>query len=250
MIAYITGATSGFGRACAKRLAKLGYDVILNGRRKELLASLGQEIEDKYGVHVWLANYDVRELDAVKQSVADLPASWQAIDVLINNAGLAVGLTNIQDGDFDDWNRMIDTNIKGLLYVTRLISPLMIARGKGHIINIGSVAGKDVYGGGNVYCATKHAVDALNKAMRIDMLAYGVKVSQIAPGAAETEFSIVRFKGNKEAADKVYEGYKPLTEEDIADAVEYLVKLPPHVCVNDLIITSLNQANASIIHKK
>jgi NADP-dependent 3-hydroxy acid dehydrogenase YdfG len=215
-----------------------------------LLKSLGKEIEEKYGVKVWLASYDVRDLDAVKQSVADLPVSWLAIDVLVNNAGLAVGLTTIQEGDFDDWNRMIDTNIKGLLYVTRLISPLMIARGKGHIINIGSVAGKDVYGGGNVYCATKHAVDALNKAMRIDMLAYGIKVSQIAPGAAETEFSVVRFKGNKEAADKVYEGYKPLNEEDIADAVEYLVRLPPHVCVNDLIITSLNQANASIIHKK
>jgi NADP-dependent 3-hydroxy acid dehydrogenase YdfG len=244
MIAYITGSTGGIGRAAARRLARMGYHVIINGRRKERLEKLSEELEHQHGVKTWLAPYDVRNLDEVRTSFQNLPQAWQDIDVLINNAGLAVGLSGIEEGDFDDWNRMIDTNLKGLLFVTRFVSPFMTARQKGHIINIGSIAGKDVYAGGNVYCATKHAVDALTKAMRIDLLRYGIKVSQIAPGAAQTEFSVVRFKGDRETAAKVYEGYTPLNEEDVADAVEYLVKLPPHVCVNDLVITCLSQANA------
>ncbi|MDR1792398.1 MAG: SDR family NAD(P)-dependent oxidoreductase [Bacteroidales bacterium] len=250
MIAYITGATSGFGYSIAKRLASLGYNVIVNGRRKHLLEALCKEIKQLYPVETEIACYDVREQESVFHSVENLPNQWKDIDILVNNAGLAVGLNSLQNGDIDDWNRMIDTNLKGVLYVTRAIAPLMTQRGKGHIINIGSIAGKEVYPNGNVYCATKHAVDALNKAMRLDMLKYGIKVTQIAPGAAETEFSLVRFKGDKKAADAVYDGYMPLCAEDIADVVEYLVKLPPHVCINDLTITCLAQANAGNFCKK
>ena len=249
MIAYITGATSGFGLSIARRLAKEGYNLIITGRRKERLSDLEKELKAK-GVDVWVSNYDVRDADAVKNAIDALPEQWKEIDVLVNNAGLAAGLGTIQEGSFDDWNRMIDTNVKGLLYVSRLIAPLMIERRCGHIINIGSVAGKDVYPNGNVYCATKHAVDAISKAMRIDMLPYGIKVSQICPGAAETEFSLVRFHGDKEKADNVYKGYQPLSGDDIADIVAYLVAMPQHVCINDLTVTCLSQANALHFHKK
>ena len=249
MIAYITGATSGFGRSIALRLAAKGYNIIITGRRKPLLESLAKEIKDKYNVDVWMSNYDVRDLEAVKEAIENLPESWKKIDVLVNNAGLAVGLSRIQEGDIDDWERMIDTNVKGLLYVTRHVSPLMIKQGYGHIINIGSIAGKEVYPNGNVYCATKHAVDALTKSMRIDMLPHRIKVTQIAPGAAETEFSLVRFHGDKEAADNVYKGYQPLTGDDIADVVDYVLSLPKHVCLNDIVMTCLAQANASNFHK-
>ncbi len=249
MIAYITGATSGFGLSIARRLAKEGYNLIITGRRKERLSDLEKELKAK-GVDVRVSNYDVRDADAVKNAIDALPEQWKEIDVLVNNAGLAAGLGTIQEGSFDDWNRMIDTNVKGLLYVSRLIAPLMIERRCGHIINIGSVAGKDVYPNGNVYCATKHAVDAISKAMRIDMLPYGIKVSQICPGAAETEFSLVRFHGDKEKADNVYKGYQPLSGDDIADIVAYLVAMPQHVCINDLTVTCLSQANALHFHKK
>lgn len=249
MIAYITGATSGFGLSIARRLAKEGYNLIITGRRKERLSDLEKELKAK-GVDVWVSNYDVRDIEAVKRAIDSLPEQWKEIDVLVNNAGLAAGLGTIQEGSFDDWNRMIDTNVKGLLYVSRLIAPLMIERRCGHIINIGSVAGKDVYPNGNVYCATKHAVDAISKAMRIDMLPYGIKVSQICPGAAETEFSLVRFHGDKEKADNVYKGYQPLSGDDIADIVAYLVAMPKHVCINDLTVTCLSQANALHFHKK
>jgi NADP-dependent 3-hydroxy acid dehydrogenase YdfG len=168
---------------------------------------------------------------------------------LVNNAGLAVGLNSIQEGNIDDWERMIDTNIKGLLYVSRIVAPLMIKQGQGHIINMGSIAGKEVYPNGNVYCATKYAVDALTKAMRMDMIKHGIKVTQIAPGAAETEFSLVRFKGDKQAADNVYKGFTPLSADDIADVVEYVVNLPQHVCLNDIVITCLAQANTTIMNK-
>jgi NADP-dependent 3-hydroxy acid dehydrogenase YdfG len=249
MIAYITGASSGFGKAIALRLAKNGYNIVVTGRRKDLLEALAQEIRDKYKVEVWVSHYDVRCAEDVKNAVDNLPESWKMIDVLVNNAGLAAGLSSIQDGDMEDWERMIDTNIKGLLYVTRNIAPLMIKQGYGHIINIGSIAGKEVYPNGNVYCATKHAVDALTKAMRMDMVKDGIKVTQIAPGAAETEFSLVRFKGNKQAADNVYKGFTPLSADDIADVVEYVVNLPKHVCLNDIVMTPLAQASTTIIHK-
>jgi len=244
-IAYITGATSGFGKAVASNLAKNGYDVIITGRRKERLDALAEEIVKTTQSNVWVSCYDVRNNDAVEKAIDNLPDEWKQIDVLINNAGLAAGLNPIQEGVLEDWNQMIDTNLKGLLYVTRKIAPLMVARNSGYIINIGSIAGKEVYPNGNVYCATKHAVDALTKAMRIDLLPHGIKVTQIAPGAAETEFSLVRFKGNQAAADNVYKGYQPLTGEDIAEIVEYLVKLPKHVCINDLVVTCLAQASAS-----
>ena len=249
MIAYITGATSGFGRAIALKLAKNNYNIIVTGRRKTLLETLAQEIKKDYTVDVLISNYDVRNAEDVKNAVENLPENWKKIDVLVNNAGLAVGLSSIQDGDIDDWERMIDTNIKGLLYVSRNIAPLMIKQGRGHIINIGSIAGKEVYLNGNVYCATKHAVDALTKAMRIDMLKHGIKVTQICPGAAETEFSLVRFKGDKQTADNVYKGFTPLTADDIANVVEYAVNLPKHVCLNDIVMTCLAQANTTNIFK-
>ncbi|MDR1182616.1 MAG: SDR family NAD(P)-dependent oxidoreductase [Bacteroidales bacterium] len=250
MIAYITGATSGFGRAIGLRLAKNGYDVIITGRRKSLLESLAKEIKQIYNRDVWISHYDVRDANSVKEAIDALPEKWKAIDVLVNNAGLAVGLNTIQEGNIDDWERMIDTNIKGLLYVSHNIAPLLIKQGHGQIINIGSIAGKEVYPQGNVYCATKHAVDALTKAMRMDMITHGIKVTQIAPGAAETEFSLVRFKGDKLLADKVYNGFTPLSADDIADLVEYVVNLPRHVCLNDIVITCLAQANTTITNKK
>jgi len=249
MIAYITGASSGFGKAIALRLAKNGYNIVVTGRRKPLLDELSQEIRDKHKVEVLVSNYDVRCAEAVKNAVDNLPEKWKRIDVLVNNAGLAVGLNSIQNGDIDDWERMIDTNIKGLLYVSRHIAPLMIKQGYGHIINIGSIAGKEVYPNGNVYCATKHAVDALTKAMRMDMIKDGIKVTQIAPGAAETEFSLVRFKGDKQASDNVYKGFAPMTADDIANVVEYVVYLPHHLCLNDIVMTPLAQASVTIINK-
>ncbi|MDR1878337.1 MAG: SDR family NAD(P)-dependent oxidoreductase [Bacteroidales bacterium] len=249
-LAYITGATSGIGRAIALRLAKNGYNTVITGRRKQLLDSLCEEIKDKYQTDVLVSNYDVRDRKSVEHAIENLPPTWKNPDVLVNNAGLAAGLNSIQEGNPDDWEQMIDTNIKGLLYVSRMIAPRMIQQGYGHIINIGSIAGKEVYPNGNVYCATKHAVDALTKAMRIDMLPYGIKVTQIAPGAAETEFSLVRFKGDKQTADNVYKGFTPLSGEDVADVVEYLLKLPEHVCLNDIVMTCLAQANTTMTHKK
>ncbi|MDR0605307.1 MAG: SDR family NAD(P)-dependent oxidoreductase [Bacteroidales bacterium] len=250
MIVYITGATSGFGKSIALKLAKNGYHVIITGRREKLLQSLAEEIKQNYPVEVWTSPYDVRDANSVKTAVNNLPDKWKHIDVLVNNAGLAVGLNSLQEGNIDDWERMIDTNVKGLLYVSRNIAPLMIEQGHGHIINIGSIAGKEVYPNGNVYCATKHAVDALTKAMRMDMVKHGIKVTQIAPGAAETEFSLVRFKGDKQAADNVYKDFIPLSADDIADVVEYVVNLPKHVCVNDIVVTCLAQANTTITNKK
>ena len=249
-IAYITGATSGFGRAIALNLAGNAYDIVIAGRRKERLEDLAEEIAKTTQAKVWISPYDIRDNDAVGKAISTLPDTWKQIDVLINNAGLAAGLSPIQEGSIDDWEQMIDTNVKGLLYVTRKIVPMMIARNSGYIINIGSIAGKEVYLNGNVYCATKHAVDALTKAMRIDLLPHGIKVTQIAPGAAETEFALVRFKGNQEVAENVYKGYQPLTGEDVAGIVEYLLKLPKHVCINDLVVTCLAQANTVHLYRE
>lgn len=248
-IALITGATSGIGEATTLKLAENGFDVIITGRRNDRLTALKTRLE-KIGTRVLALCFDVRVEQEVKSAVENLSEEWRNIDILVNNAGLAAGLGDIQSGDTDDWNRMIDTNIKGLLYVTRYVSPLMIARESGHIINIGSIAGKEVYPCGNVYCATKHAVDALTKGMRIDMLKHNIKVTQVCPGAVETEFSLVRFHGDKERADNVYKGFESLIADDIADCIWFAVSRPPHVNINDMVVMPTAQASGTIFNKK
>lgn len=248
-IALVTGATSGIGKATAVALAEVGYDLILTGRRAERLEETAEMVK-KHNVQTLLLNFDVRDHNEVEKAVASIPAEWRGIDVLVNNAGLAVGLNPIQEGLLEDWERMIDTNIKGLLYMTRAIAPLMCEREKGHIVNICSTAGKEVYANGNVYCATKYAVDALSKGMRIDMLKYGIKVTNICPGAVETEFSLVRFKDDAARAAKTYEGFTPLSGADIANLIKFAVTLPAHVCINDLVVTPTAQANATNFNKK
>lgn len=245
--ALITGATSGFGEAMAQHFAAAGWRVVLIGRRQERLAALRTRLEQLHGPIAHTISLDVRQRAAVARAIAELPATWNTIDLLVNNAGLASGLGPIQEGDIDDWERMIDTNVKGLLYITRAVAPGMVARGSGHIINIGSTAGKEVYPNGNVYCATKHAVDALTKSMRIDLVPHGIKVTQIAPGAADTEFSAVRFHGDQERARKVYQGFTPLHANDIAAIALYAASLPAHVCINDLVVTCTAQANSTTI---
>ncbi len=247
---FITGATAGFGEATARIFADNGWNLVLTGRRIERLESLKQELLSK-GVDIQLLNFDVRSEDEVNHAVQTLPEEVRGnLSILVNNAGLAVGRGPIDSGETDDWDRMIDTNVKGLLYVTRAISPILKKNGGGHIVNIASIAGKEVYAGGNVYCATKHAVDALSRAMRIDLVHDQIKVTNIAPGAAETEFSLVRFKGDEQTAKNVYDGFDPLMAEDIADAVYYVCSRPKHVCINDLVIMPTAQASASVIHKQ
>ncbi|MDR0422316.1 MAG: SDR family NAD(P)-dependent oxidoreductase [Proteiniphilum sp.] len=246
--AIITGATSGIGEATALKLAENGFDLIITGRRQEKLESLKERLE-KTGSRISALRFDVRSEAEVNAALGNLSPEWNAIDVLVNNAGLAAGLEPLQQGDSSDWNRMIDTNIKGMLYVTRSISPGMIARKRGHILNIGSVAGKEVYPGGNVYCATKHAVDALTKGMRFDLLPHGIKVTQICPGAVETEFSLVRFHGDRARADKVYEGYESLTADDVAACILFAVTRPPHVNISDITVMPSAQASATVLHK-
>jgi NADP-dependent 3-hydroxy acid dehydrogenase YdfG len=241
----ITGATAGFGKATAVRFAKNGYNIIITGRRKDRLYELERELLSYVKIKVLSLNFDVRKRDEVASVIGNLPAKWKAIDILVNNAGLAVGLDHIDTGNIDDWDRMIDTNIKGLLYVTRAVAPLMVARNRGHIINIGSIAGKEAYENGNVYCATKSAVDALSKSMRIDLLKNNIKVTHIAPGMAVTEFSLVRFKGDEEKAKIPYKGIDALNADDIADAIYYCATLPAHVCINDLVITPTQQAGVN-----
>ncbi|MCB9046479.1 MAG: SDR family NAD(P)-dependent oxidoreductase [Chitinophagales bacterium] len=240
----ITGATSGFGRAIAEKFAENGYTICATGRREDRLEELKSELEDKYGVKVIAMPFDVRNRNEVTEAVNELRSKIDKIDILVNNAGLASGLSTIDEGDIDDWDVMIDTNIKGLLYVTRMVMPLLKSSRKAHIINIGSTAAKTVYKNGNVYCATKFAVDALSQAMRIDLLPYGIKVTAIHPGMAETEFSLVRFKGDADRAKNVYNDLKPLMAEDIANTAFYCATLPAHVCINDLTITCTNQANS------
>jgi 3-hydroxy acid dehydrogenase/malonic semialdehyde reductase len=244
-IIMITGATSGFGKAIAIKFAKNGYDIIITGRRKERLSELEKELLDSAAIKVLSLNFDVRNRDEVANVISGLPEDWKKIDILINNAGLAVGLDHINTGNIDDWDRMLDTNVKGLLYVTRSVAPLMVARNAGHIFNIGSIAGKEAYENGNVYCASKFAVDALSKSMRIDLLKNNIKVTHIAPGMAETEFSLVRFKGDSEKANSVYKGIDALTAGDIADVIYYCATLPAHVCINDLVITPTQQAGVN-----
>jgi len=249
-IALITGASSGIGEACAFKFASNGYNIIITARRNDKLEKLAQTLTDKYNCKVLSLTFDVRNFPETQNALENLPSEWSDIDVLVNNAGLAAGLGPIQDGSLDDWNAMIDTNLKGLLHVSKCVIPGMIKREKGHIINIGSIAGKETYLNGNVYCATKAAVDSITKAMRIDLLKHGIKVTQIAPGAVETEFSIVRFKGDTEAASKVYEGFTPLSSEDVAGVVYYAASLPPHVNINDLIVVPTAQANTTHLMRK
>ena len=248
-LTLITGATSGIGQACAEKFAANNHDLIITGRRESRLKELAEKLKKNYGIQVLPLSFDIRDKKEVDESVAKIPSDWK-VEILLNNAGLAAGLSPIQEGSVEDWEQMIDTNIKGLLYISKAIIPKMIEQGKGHIINIGSIAGKEVYPQGNVYCASKHAVDALTKGMRLDLLPHGIKVSQVAPGLVETEFSLVRFKGDTEIAEKVYQGYEPLKGEDVADAVYYIASLPPHVNINDLLIMPTAQANATTLHKK
>ncbi len=247
---FITGATSGFGKATALKYAQNGDRLILTGRRNDRLQTLKLELEDKYNTLVLVLNFDVRDEEATTAAIENLPETWKNIDVLVNNAGLASGLDPIQTGNFEDWNKMIDTNVKGLLYVSRAIIPLMIRQKSGHIVNIGSTAGKEVYPNGNVYCASKHAVDAITKGMRIDLLPHQIKVTQIAPGAANTEFSTVRFHGDEARADKFYQGFNPILADDIAELIFYATSLPAHLCINDLVVTSTAQANSYLIHRE
>lgn len=249
-IIFITGATSGIGEATATLFAKNNYDVIITGRRNERLLELAKNLTETYKIDVLPLCFDVRNKTEVHAALASLPEKWTNIDILLNNAGLASGLDKIQNGQIQDWETMIDTNVKGLLYVTHEIIPFFIKNKKGHIINIGSTAAKTVYEKGNVYCATKFAVDALSKSMRIDLLEYGIKVTQISPGAAETEFSLVRFKGDKNKATSAYKGYQPLTADDIAPQIFHVANLPKHVCINELEITALAQANSTYFYKQ
>jgi NADP-dependent 3-hydroxy acid dehydrogenase YdfG len=280
---FITGATSGFGEACARKFAAAGAHLILTGRRKDRLDALKHELERLASTtppasapaqsastaprvipalpdhnadaseigrsRVLTLNFDVQDRAAVFSAVDSLPPEWRKVDILINNAGLALGRDYFDEASLEDWETMINTNVKGLLYVSRAVLPLLIPSGDGHIINLGSVAGKEVYEKGNVYCGSKFAVDAISRSMRIDMLRHGIKVTAIHPGAAETEFSKVRFKGDEGQAKKIYEGYTPLSAEDVADAIFYCASLPPHVCINDLVITCKAQADAIYFYK-
>ena len=248
MIALITGATSGIGKSTSIEFAKHGYDLIITGRRQERLEELRAILTKKYSIKVLNLCFDVREEKQVEDAIKSIPVEFKKIDVLVNNAGLAAGLSAIQDGKLAHWEQMIDTNIKGLLYVTKHVSKILIEnKNGGHIINLGSIAGKEVYANGNVYCATKHAVDALNKGMRIDLLPHGIKVSSVNPGMVETEFSIVRFDGDEERAKKVYENIQPLKPEDIAETIYWMASRPAHVNINDLIIMPTIQANATTV---
>lgn len=242
----VTGATAGIGAAIADRFAKEGYRLIVTGRRKERLETISERLKHEYQTDVFSLNFDIRSQEEVENAIDSLPEEWRTIDVLVNNAGLAAGMDPIHEAKIDDWERMIDTNVKGLLYISRKIMPQMTQRKQGHIINIGSIAGKQTYPKGHVYCASKHAVDSLSKAMRTDLLPYGIKVTQVRPGLVETEFSLVRFKGDEEKASKVYEGYQPLKPEDIAEVAYYSTTLPEHVVINDIEVTPTVQANSFV----
>ncbi len=246
-IALITGATSGIGEATARIFADHGIDLIICGRREKRLQSLQEILSRKVKVHT--LTFDVRDKDNVFKSIEDLPAEWKKIDILINNAGNAHGYDPIHEGSLDDWESMIDINVKGLLYVSKAVIPGMVERRAGHVINIGSIAGKEVYPNGNVYCASKHAVDAINNGMRIDLIKYGIKVSQVSPGLVDTEFSMVRFKGDKQRSKSVYNGMKPLSGDDIADLILFIVTRPAHVNISDSIIFPTAQASSTLVNR-
>ena len=248
--ALITGATSGIGEATARILAGAGWRVIVTGRRAERLKRLKEELKSAYNVDVLTLAFDVRDPHQVAASLGTLPGKWREIDLLVNNAGGALGLEAIHEGDQGDWEQMIDTNVKGLLYVTRIVAPLMVERGSGHIVNIGSIAGRQVYENGAVYCATKHAVNALSQGMKADLVRHGIRVTEIRPGMVETEFSEVRFHGDEERAAAVYAGVEPLVAEDIAEAVLWAATRPPHVNIDEIALTPQQQASAYYTHRK
>lgn len=245
----ITGATSGFGKATAELFAFKGYSLIITGRRKQQLEALAATLSSDYGVKVIPLTFDVQKRNQVSEALKSVEGLKASVEILVNNAGLALGRDSFHQANLDDWEVMIDTNIKGLMYVSHVVSGWMAENKRGHIVNIGSTAGKEVYPQGNMYCATKHAVDALNKAMRQDLLPYGIKVTGIHPGAADTEFSLVRYKGDKQKADNVYKGFTPLYAQDIADIIWYVTQLPAHVCIHDLVVTPTAQANSYLIQK-
>ena len=246
----VTGATSGIGEATTWKFAREGWSVIITGRRKQHLAKLTRAIQRETKAAVIALSFDVRDRASVRKAIASIAREKKSIDVLVNNAGLALGFSEIQDGDVQDWDTMIDTNIKGLLYVSEAVIPGMIKGGHGHIINLGSIAGKEVYQKGNVYCATKAAVDVLTKGMRMDLLPHGVKVSAVHPGAVDTEFSLVRFKGDSRRADSVYTGFTPLSAEDIAETIWFIATAPEHINVSDLVVLPTAQAGSGLIHRK
>ena len=249
-VVLITGASSGIGRSCARVFAGKGVRLVLAARRLQRLEELAVELKRKPGEDILLLAMDVRDQPAMERAVNGLPPEWTAIDVLVNNAGLSRGLDKLHEGKLDDWEEMIDVNIKGLLYVSRAVIPGMVKRGHGHVINIGSIAGHEVYPGGNVYCATKFAVDALSKGMRLDLSGTGLRVSQVSPGMVETEFSLVRFRGDSERAGKVYQGLIPLSPDDIADAVVYCATRPLHVNISEMIVMPTAQASTTLVHRK
>ena len=249
-IIFITGTTSGIGKACAEIFAKNGDRLIINGRRKEKLEQLKSFLESAYSTEILCLPFDVQNKEDAFRSINSLPPEWQQIDVLINNAGLALGRDLFEEADITDWETMLQTNINGILYVSKAVLPAMTKNNQGHIINIGSTAGDDMYERGNVYCASKAAVEALSKTMRIDLLRHKIKVTNVKPGAAETEFSLVRLKGDADKAGKVYDGFIPLSAGDIAESIFYCANLPSHVCINELTITCTAQANGIYIHKE
>ncbi|MGA7722366.1 MAG: SDR family NAD(P)-dependent oxidoreductase [Ignavibacteriaceae bacterium] len=248
--AFITGASSGIGKACAEEFAKEGANLILSARRIEILDKFAELLQKTFGINVYSFQLDVRNYTDVKKTIALIPENWKKIDILVNNAGLARGFSKIYEGDIEQWEEMIDTNIKGLLYVTRQILPLMVERQSGHVINIGSTAGHDVYSNGNVYCATKFAVNALTQAIRIDVLDKNIRVSTVDPGMVYTNFSNIRFSGDNAKAEQVYEGVKPLSAEDIAGTVLFCVTRPAHVNISEIIVTPIQQASPAYIHRK
>jgi 3-hydroxy acid dehydrogenase / malonic semialdehyde reductase len=249
-IILITGATSGFGKAIAEKFAAAKWNCIITGRRADRLHAIADELRSKYDVRVLSLVFDVQQKDEVFNQLGNLPEEWRNIDVLVNNAGLALGRDSFENANVEDWDTMIDTNVKGMYYVTKAILPVMTGRKQGHIINLGSTAAKEVYANGNGYCASKYAVDAFSQSMRIDLLQYKIRVTCVNPGAADTEFSLVRFKGDPEKAKNVYNGYTPLYASDVADTIYYCATLPPHVCINDLIMTCTAQANNFYFYKE
>lgn len=247
---FITGATSGIGEACAETFAANGDRLILNGRREDRLEKLKESLVEKFNVEILIASFDVREKEIVFDTIHNFPEEWKQIDILINNAGLALGKEDFEEAHLHDWETMIETNINGLLYVTKAVLPIMIKMNKGQIINIGSIAGDEAYKGGNIYCATKSAVEMISKSMRIDLLPHHIKVTNIKPGAVDTEFSAVRFKGDQGKAASTYEGFKPLSGADVAQVVFYCASLPEHVCINELSVTPISQANGIYIDRE
>lgn len=248
-IALVTGATSGIGKATAYLFAKKGWDIIITGRRQERLSEIANDIKKHFNCDVLGLHFDIRDKRQTKEALSGIPKWWKDIDLLVNNAGLASGLDYFEEGSIEDWEKMVDTNVKGLLYISREVIPLMVKRGKGQIINVSSLAGKEVYPKGAVYTATKHAVDAITKGMRMDLIEKNIKVSSVSPGLVETEFSIVRFHGDEEKAKKVYEGFQPLTAKDIADAIHYIASVPDHVNIADMLILAKRQASSTIVYR-